>query len=108
MGSSCPAGGNRAQVGAASPSSAPQATGPAASETQLRLSSGAEKAVRLRESNRPVASRQHKKNVWSLAYCFDVFENIEPGDFRLGIAKYSAGSYTVTRQMPKNGEFKYF
>ena len=104
-GSSCPAGGNRAQVGAASPSSGPQATGPTVSDTQLRLSSGAEKAVRLRESNRPVASRQHKKNVWSLSYCFEVFENIEPGDFRLGIAKYSAGSYSVTRQMPKNGEF---
>ena len=43
--------------------------------------------------------------MWSLSYCFEAFENIEPGDFRLGIAKYSAGSYTVTRQMPKNGEF---
>lgn len=88
-----------AQVGAS------DTTVPAVSETQLRSSSGAGEAVRLCESNQPVASRQYKQNVWSLSYCFDVFDNIGYGEFRLGIAKFSAGSYTVTRQMPKKGGF---
>jgi hypothetical protein len=44
-------------------------------------------------------------NVWSRAYCFDVFQKLSPGQFRLGVAKHFAGSYNVTRQMPTKGRF---
>ena len=48
---------------------------------------------------------QPNKNVWSMTYCFQVFDNIQPEQFRLGIAKYSAGHFIVTRQMPEGGKY---
>ena len=42
-------------------------------------------------------------NVWSMKFCFQIFEKIQPEDFRPGIAKYLGGQYTVTRSMPTVG-----
>ena len=46
-------------------------------------------------------------NVWSRTYCFDVFQAVQPGQFRRSIARYFAGSYDVTRQMPTHGCFQH-
>ena len=86
-------------VGTAAREANDPAAGDSASELQP-LSSGAS----VGQEKLP-AARAVEQNVWSKSYCFKVFENLHPGQFRRGIAKYSAGSYIVTRQMPKEGRF---
>ena len=49
--------------------------------------------------------KRKSENVWGISYCFDVYKTLKPGQFRLGIAKYWAGHFNVTRQMPKQGGF---
>ena len=62
----------------------------------------------LRESDGPVSPRRKRRetNEWGLLFCFNVFDQIDPEEFRLGRARWSLdGSYTVTRRMPKNRGF---
>ena len=99
------AGNDSAEAGARAGAAADNAVLAAAvPECQPRASIGG--ASRQRDPpSRCVASTQVPKNVWSLSYCFRAFDNIQPEHFRRGVAKFSAGLYTVTRQMPTTGEF---
>jgi len=74
----------------------------AAPECQPLASNG--EASRQRDL-RGAALTKPPKNVWSLSYCAHVFGKLQPEQFRLGVAKYSAGMYVVTRKMPTTGEF---
>lgn len=96
------AGGARARAGVA----APGAVDPAVTQPLLNLSSGARPAAKQLDGHAAVAQPKRKsENVWGRSFCFDVYKNLKPGQFRLGIARYSAGHFNVIRQMPKQGGF---
>lgn len=103
-----PAGGDRA--GAAAQIAIAPDLFDAESRRSTGGSRGAKRAAEMLKPGGTVAVARPKPrrdvNVWSLDYCFDVFEMIQPEEFRLSIAKYSVGgSYIVTRQMPTKGGF---
>ena len=99
-GSSGTAGGARAGV------AAPGAVDPAVTQPLLNLSNGARPAAKQPDGYAAVTQPKRKsENVWGRSYCFDVYKNLKPGQFRLGIARYSAAHFNVTRQMPKQGGF---
>ena len=70
------------------------------------LSSGARPAANPQKPDGRVAGTHYTRggqNVWSISYCLGVYNNLAPGQFRLGSARYTAGNYNVTRQMPAQG-----
>ena len=94
------AGGARAGV------AAPGVVDPAVTQQLLNLSSGARPAAKQPDGHSAVTQPKRKsENVWGRSYCFDVYKTLKPGQFRLGIARYLAGHFNVTRQMPNQGGF---
>ena len=81
---------------------------PAVTQTLLDLSSGARPAANPQKPDGRIAVKKNtpkNTNVWSKSYCLGVYNNLAPGDFRLGSARYTTGNYSVTRQMPAQGVF---
>jgi len=99
-------GGSSGTAGRARAGLAAGVAAPAVTQPLLNLSIGTRPAAKQPDGHAAMTQPKRKsENVWGMSYCFDVYENLKPGQFRLGIARYSAGHFNVTRQMPKQGGF---